>query len=256
MAGGRSNRRFFLRLILILSVLPGIAAMFACSKAGKCFSNSGSVIQEARQVSPFDSIDLGDNVNLILTQDSVDRITVEAGSNIISGITTETVNRQLLIRNLNTCNWMRSYEKPLNVYVSFRRFWKLSYNGAGNVSCTNTMNMDSVKLEVFGGCGTIDLTLSSNKGWFVMNMGTADFQLHGRCDIASFYLNDMGLIQAKDIKTKYCSVNNSGTNNCYVNVSTVLYAVIQNIGSVYYTGDPASVGGKITGSGVLEPFYP
>lgn len=89
-----------------------------------------------------------------------------------------------------------------------------------------------------------------------MNMGTADYQLHGRCDIADFYLNDMGLIQAKDLKTRYCAVSSSGTNNCYVNVSVALYAIIQDIGSVYYTGDPGSVGGKITGSGVLEPFYP
>ncbi|MEI6883872.1 MAG: DUF2807 domain-containing protein [Bacteroidota bacterium] len=256
MDDGLSNKKLLIRAAFILSLLPGLLVLYSCNKTGKCFSNSGTVIQEVRPVSQIDSIDLGDNVNLVLTQDSVDRITVEAGNNIISGITTEIVNHQLLIRNLNTCNWMRSYDKPLNVYVSVRRLWKLYYNAAGNVSSTNTLSTDSVKLEVWGGCGTIDLSLNCNKGWFVMNMGTADYQLHGRCDIADFYLNDMGLIQAKDLKTRYCAVKSSGTNNCYVNVSVILYAIIQDIGSVYYTGDPGSVGGKITGSGVLEPFYP
>ncbi len=211
---------------------------------------------QERPVTPFDSIDLGDNVNLILTEDSVNRITVEAGSNVISGITTEIHDRQLTIRNLNACNWLRSYEKPLDVHVSVHHLWKIYYNAAGNVSSANTLSGDSIKIEVWGGCGSFDLALNYNKGWFIMNMGTADYNLHGRCDIADFYLNDMGLIQTKDLATRYCSVNNRGTNNCYVNVSVNLYAIISNIGSVYYTGDPPTVGGKITGSGVLEPFYP
>jgi len=240
----------------MLASLAGLVALESCNKEGKCFSNSGSVIMQERPVSPFDSINLADNVNLILTQDSVDKITVEAGSNIISGITTEIHDRQLIIRNLNTCNWLRSYDKPLNVHVSVHRLWKIYYNAAGNITSTNTLSGDSVKLEVWGGCGTIDLSLNYNEGWFIMNMGTADYNLHGRCDIANFYISDIGLCQARDLATRYCSVTSKGTNNCYVNVSVSLYAVIENIGSVYYTGNPGIVGGKITGSGVLEPFYP
>ncbi|MCX6286451.1 MAG: DUF2807 domain-containing protein [Bacteroidetes bacterium] len=252
----RSNKTLRYWFIFILAALSGSISTVSCTKGGKCFSNSGTVIMQERPVSAFDSIDLGDNVNLILTQDSVDKITVEAGSNIISGITTEIHNKQLSIRNLNTCNWVRSYNKPLNVHVSVHRLWKIYYNAAGNVTSTNTLTGDSIKTEVWGGCGTIDLNLSYNKGWFIMNMGTADYNFHGRCDIADFYLNDMGLIQAKDLTTRYCSVTNRGTNNCYINVKVSLWAIISNIGSVYYTGDPTTVGGKITGSGVLEPFVP
>ena len=52
----------------------------------------------------------------------------------------------------------------------------------------------------------------------------------------------------------YCYVTSKGSNDCYVNVSVSIYAVIENIGSVYYTGNPPGVGGKFTGKGVLEPF--
>jgi len=240
----------------LLLLFTAILAAVSCNKEGKCFSNSGTVIQQERPVSPFDSIDLADNVNLILIQDSADKIVVEAGQNIIAGITTQVVNRQLQIRNLNTCNWLRSYDKPLNVYVSVRRLWKIDYNAAGNISSSNTLRGDSIKLEIWGGCGTIDLNLDYKEGWFIMNMGTADYQLHGKCDIASFYLNDMGLIQANELSTAYCSVNTKGSNNCYLSARVSLYAIIENIGSVYYTGNPGTVGGKITGTGVLEPYSP
>jgi hypothetical protein len=250
------NKMFRYSLIIALLVFLAGFSLVSCQKSGKCFSNTGSVIMQERPVTPFDSIDLADNVNLILTQDTAFRITVEAGSNIISGITTEIQDRQLLIRNLNTCNWLRSYDKPLNVYVSVKNLWKISYNAAGNVSSTNTLRGDSIKIEVWGGCGTIDLNLEYVEGWFVLNMGTADYNLHGKCDIATFYMNDMGFCQAKDLVSRYCVVNSRGTNDCYVNSTVALYATIENIGSVYYTGNPGSVGGKITGSGVLQPFYP
>jgi hypothetical protein len=209
---------------------------------------------QERPVAPFDSIDLADNVNLILTQDTVDKVTVEAGSNIISGITTVIQNRQLVIRNLNTCNWLRSYDKPINAYVSVKKLWKIYYNASGDVSSTNTLAGDSVKVEVWGGSGTINLSLNYSQGWFGLLMGTADYNLHGTCSMASVYTNDLGFFQAKDLQTKYCYVTSKGSNDCYVNVSVSIYAVIENIGSVYYTGNPPGVGGKITGKGVLEPF--
>lgn len=240
----------------LIALIPAFLLLGACQGGGKCFTNSGPVIMQERPVSPFDSIDLADNVDLVITQDSVERITVEAGSNLISGITTDIIDGQLNIRNLNTCNWLRSYDKPIRVHVSTRKLWKISYNSAGNISTTNTLTWDSIKVEVWGGCGSIDLSLRLVKGWFVMNMGTADFNLHGKCDIVNYYLSDMGLCQAGDLETRYCSVNTKGTNNCYVNVTVSLYAIIENIGSVYYRGDPLTVGGKITGSGVLEPYSP
>ena len=87
-------------------------------------------------------------------------------------------------------------------------------------------------------------------------MGTADFNLHGRCDLTSFYLNNMGLCQAAGLVSKYCAVTSRGSNDCYVNVKVSIWAIIENIGSVYYTGNPQDIGGRFTGSGVLEPFYP
>lgn len=245
-----------INIFLLICLSTGLIGLVSCNKGGVCVSNSGSVIMQERAVAPFDSIDLADNVNLILTQDTVDKITVEAGSKVIGGIKTDILNRQLNIRNLNTCNWLRSYDKPLNVHVSVKNLWKIYYNGSGNISSTNTLKGDSVKIEIWGGCGSVNLDLDYNKGWFGMFMGTADFNLHGKCDMTSFYLNNMGLCQATALVSKYCVVTSRGSNDCYVNVKVSIWAIIENIGSVYYTGDPPGIGGRITGTGVLEPFNP
>jgi len=256
MEKGQLGKAVVFLVMLLIAAISGSVGIVSCNKGGVCLSSSGTVILQERPVAPFDSIDLADNVDLVLTQDTIDRITVEAGSKVIGGITTGIQNRQLSIRNLNTCNWLRSYDKPIVVHVSVKRLWKIYYNGAGNVSTTNTLTGDSVKVEVWGGCGTIGLDLNYGQGWFGLFMGTADINLQGKCDMTSFYLNNMGLCQAKGLVSQYCSVTSRGSNDCYVNVKVSIWAIIENIGSVYYTGDPHDIGGKITGSGVLEPFYP
>jgi hypothetical protein len=250
----RSNNIFFRIAFIPVCFSFLMPCLISCDKNGKCFSSSGTVIRQDRPVMPFDSIDLGDNVDLVLTRDSVSKISVEAGQNIISGITTNIVSGQLVIRNTNKCNWMRSYQKPLTVYVSLDHLWKIYYSSAGNISTTNTISLDSIKVEVWGGCGTIDMDLNCMQGYFALNQGTADYNLHGRCDIAGIYISGMGLFQAKNLATRYCTVENIGTNDCYVNVSVTLNAIIENIGSIYYTGNPAQVNTKISGSGVVEPF--
>jgi hypothetical protein len=252
----QSNKIFFRKLMVPLYISFLLIILISCDKNGKCFSSSGTVIRQERPVMPFDSIDLGDDVDLVLTHDSVNKISVEAGQNIISGISTDIVNRQLVIRNSNKCNWMRSYQKPLIVYVSFDHLWKIFYSSAGNISTTNTISLDSIKVEVWGGCGTIDMDLRCMHGYFALNQGTTDYNLHGRCDIVGIYINGMGLFQARNLASRYCTVEHIGTNNCYVNVSVSLYAIIENIGSIYYTGNPGQVNTKISGSGVVEPFGP
>ena len=268
----QSNRIIIFSLLLILVVITGFVVVVSCQKGGKCFSNSGTVVIQDRIVpanQSIDSIDLADNVDLILTQDTVDRIRVEAGSNIISGITTEVDNCMLQIRNLNSCNWLRSYDKPLNVYVSVKNLKKIQYNAAGNITTANSLQgythivgKDTLFNKYFnvvitGGCGTMDLSLADSTGDFSISTGTADFNLHGKCGIATFYLNGLGLCYAIDLATRYCTVTSLGTNNCDVNVSVKLTVIIKNIGSVYYTGDvkPDSIIKKITGSGTCEPYY-
>jgi len=242
-------------LILSGSALLFLAMLSACNKSGvNCVENTGTIIRQERQVTNFDSIDIRDYVNLILTQDSVKKVTVEAGENIISGITTKVVNGELRIRNTNTCNWLRSYSKPVNVYVSTYGLRKIYYIASGNVTSTNTIRGDTLSVVVEEGCGSINLALDIYQGFFVLQKGTADFNLHGHCGISSIYSGDLGFFQCKNLQTGYTFITNSGSNDIYVNVAYELGVTINSIGNIYYTGNPAKVTAKINGTGRLIAF--
>ena len=236
----------------ILCLLPVAFLVFQdCNKPGACFTNTGTIIKEERQVGDFDSINVADYVNIILTQDSVNTVVVEAGQNVISNITTEVVSHELLIRNLLTCNWLRSYSKPINAYIHVKNLQKIYYNASGDISGTNTLKSGMLKIDIWGGCGSINLDLDVNQGLFFLRMGTVDITLHGNCNVSSMFQEDFGIFKCRNMTTGFSFITNNGSNDCYINVSQYLVATIGSIGNIYYTGNPDSIRTLITGSGKL-----
>jgi hypothetical protein len=205
-------------------------------------------------VADFNLINLNDNVSLILTTDSMSPLVVEAGRNILGGISTTVENGQLTIGNNNTCNWLRDYSKPINVYISAQKVWKIKYNGSGDVTTTGILKLDSLAVEVWGGCGTIDLSLDVWQGSFSLNMGTVDFRLRGVSAITSVYSGDYGLYDGRNLKTGYTFITNKSSNDCYVWAINSLNATIQSIGNIYYSGTPASITTSVNGAGKVIPL--
>ena len=247
-----SAKRLCVAVVILLALLSCISS---CKKSGaECFTSTGTVIKQARMITDFDTIIAKQNVDIILTQDTLNSVVVEAGEKIIGGIKTIIENRQLVIDNTNTCNWMRSYDKPLNVYVHVKNLRKIWYLSAGNITSTNVLTSASFLLDVWGGCGSIDLSLNVNQGYIYEHQGTADITIRGRSVFDYVVLGDFGPLQLKDLSTDYTYVSNTGTNDCYVNASKYLDAIIRSIGNIYYTGKPDTVHAHITGAGQLIEF--
>lgn len=220
--------------------------LFLLSNCGKdnmfdCFKSTGKIVIEDRPASEFYGIILNNNLDLYLTQGSGFSISVEAGKHLQKGIKTEIRDRVLTISNENRCNWVRSYEKPMKVYVSFTDLDSLEYKASGNVYSLNTLVSDSIKLVVKEGGGSIDLHIQTWKSVFQIDEGTVDLTVHGTSNVNYISSNAYGPVDCLDLNTVFTYMNSSSTNNCYVNTSSVLDVTIENVGDVYYMGNPDSV---------------
>jgi hypothetical protein len=249
-----SNKQMKALKIIIYLLPAGLIWLAGCTKSGDCFTNTGTIITEERRVGDFDSISVQNYVNLILIQDSVNKVVVEAGQNVISGITTQVINNQLFIDNTLKCNWLRSYSKPINVYISVKHLEKIYYLGTGNITSTNTLRSEYLNLDIWGGCGSFDLNLDVNQGLFLLHLGTVDITLHGNCNVCSIYQGDYGIFKCKDLTTEYHYITNKGSNDCFVNVSHYFQATINSIGNIYYTGNPDTLIYSAKGEGKLIHF--
>ena len=95
------NFRYHIVYILLLFIGTGLVS---CSKSKyDCFKTDGDLVKETRTLSDFAYIEVYNNVNVILTQSSVNSVEIEAGKNLMSEIIAEVINDTLILRNNNFC---------------------------------------------------------------------------------------------------------------------------------------------------------
>lgn len=226
----------------------------SCEKGAvtDCFYSTGDITKEERSIENFNNILLRDNVNLILTKSEKNSITVEAGSNLLNGIIAE-VNEDgvLEISNNNQCNWIRSFDSPIVIHLSYIDIDTIEYRSIGDITSVDTLITDTLWLKVLEGAGQIKMNLNVVRLYCSLHYGTADIILSGQCGLSYVYSTSFGLIDLVNLETGMVYVNNRSSNNLYLNAKTHLGATIENIGDIYYAGNPASIAFEKNGPGEL-----
>jgi hypothetical protein len=243
------------RLTFILLPVFILLLTHCDSDEAVCVSSTGKVITQERLAFPFNKVEVYDNINLILTQDPyITSIKVEAGENLIDGITTEIDSGRLVLRNTNACNWLRSFEVPVNVYLQFTRLDTLEFRAAANITCTNDWTNETIWVDVVEGAGQIDLKLNVFKSYLTVEFGTTTMNVSGFSQVTYISSQGYGPLHAEDLYSKFTYVYTFSPNDLFVYASVELAAEIKNTGNVYYRGNPPTVGLTGNGTGKLIAF--
>ncbi len=229
--------------------------IFSSCKKGTlcdCFKSTGSIIKENRNISSdFTDIHISEKINLILTQSSGVSLTVETGSNLSPSIITTVEDGVLNIRDENKCNWVRKLDNFTNVYLSLPDIRHIRYSAYGNISTTNTFNIDTLTIDAWDGSGIIDLSINAKSTFFHFHTGPASLNVSGYSELCYIYSNAQGMIHCENMTTENTFVHSSGTGDTYIRVNKDLGYNILDVGSIYYYGDPVSVKGINTGKGQI-----
>jgi len=225
----------------------------SCNKSnpGDCFKSTGPITTETREVDAFRYLSMENNVDVFLAYSPSYSVEVRAGKNIIPGIKTNVQDHTLTIKNENSCNWIRSYEKPIEVYIGTPNLDSIVYQASGNLSSTNQFTSDSLKLDVLEGAGSINLWINMDKTICNLHYGTVDLTVKGHSHISHLYSGGYGPADFRNLETTYTYMTNNSTNNCYVWASLELEVQIENVGDVYYFSDTPTVSLSGSGTGKL-----
>jgi len=240
-----------MRLFTSFTILLIILGFYACKKdSGNCFKSTGEIITEERQFNDFTTIVLNDNINLLLTPSPSNSLTVSAGKNLMNKIITEVKGDTLTISNNNSCNWIRSFNIPIDISLPIKRLDEIIYQSIGNISCSDTIFSDSLSINVIEGAGSINILTNSYLTRANIHYGTADINLSGRCVLSFVYSVSFGLVDNRNLKALQIYAITKSSNDIYLNASSHMAVEIGNIGNVYYKGNPnISLSGS--GSGQL-----
>jgi len=189
---------------------------------------SGRLISEARSLPAFSGIQVTGTAKVVIKQDTVQSLRIEADDNIMDRISTS-VSNGLLVIGLQ----QGSYNNiTINVYASMKTIDRLECVGTADFVTSGSIQTDQITCRV---TGTGTMTLS----------GTATNQtieLTGTGDIHNF-----GLL------SNHCAATITGTGNLEVNVTQQLDAVVSGSGSIIYAGNPGVVNRMIAGIGSVRP---
>ena len=202
-------------------------------------------------VAAFRNIEVHDNINVVFTQDTVYKIMVEAGKNLLPLISAENEGKWLVIRNNNKCNWVRSFKKNvINVSVWGANIDSILHFGSGDISSANTIKSQILTLEAKSS-GNINVAVDAATSYCNISSGVGDITMRGFSGVSYVYLAGSGYVHCKELVTGYTFLENRGTGDCYVNVTKEIGSTISYTGNVYYSGNPPVVNSVIRGTGKL-----
>ncbi len=216
-----------------------ISVLFAFLLVGLLFNSclygikgSGKVVRNERQVGPFGAISVSAGLEVILTQDSVVKVIVEADDNLQKIIKTEVSNGELKIypkERISSC-------EAKKIFVTFKTIHSLEASSGSDVTSKMELKMPSLQLSVSSGAN-IDLALAvknlnadGSSGGNVRLTGSAEsFEIEG---------SSGANMKAKDLQTKTCNAGASSGANLKVNVTDKISAQASSGGNIEVKGNP------------------
>ncbi len=236
-------------VILILTIF-----LIGCDKekAPDCFQSAGTEItKEIVLDQPFSAIEIYDNIQLTLLNSTEEhsRINITGGKNLLPEVVFEIEDQTLIIRNENTCNWVRKYDE-FAIEIFSNDINHLFNWGSGGVDIISYSN-DSLIFEQEASLADNKIDFSGNQLTVNMHGGSGSIRILGEANHGQFYCNGVAFLTAKEFMVNSISANNSGDNDMFISPENSLFAYIGGTGNIFYNKDSITLTSSIEGNGEL-----
>lgn len=236
--------------LFLLSLL-----FFVACKKETCFGEAGPVTSVVRAAAAFHEIDVYDDINVVLTQDTVEKIRIVAPEHLEPNIATQIQNGILTLKNETTCAWLRKASEKITVYVHLKNIDKVIYAGSGTIRSANTLIAGNIGFYSETGAGNIDVTLNAVQTFSYIMDENADFTFHGTSDVCWSYTASRGSIDFSDFVVKKMIIEYGGVRDATIHVTEDLNSIIYFKGNLYYKGTPQLTKNEVHSSGRLIRLY-
>lgn len=205
---------------------------------GDCFKSTGVTKQESRIIENFSHLEVRDRINVYISY-GVDRSAiVEGGKNLLDMVKTEVKDGVLLIENDNRCNWVRSFKKNINVYLTTPEFSKMTFRGSGEIVFQDTLRPSFFQLNCWDASGSVYFLFNSPKIELKAHTGPTKIFCAGKVDYLINYLNSSGMMNTARCEANRVLAINNNTGLLTVKAKDQLKAEISGSGNIAYYGEP------------------
>lgn len=240
-------------LIGLSSIL--MVGLLSCKKASDraCFKSTGELVSKELALGEFNRLELHPHIEYELIQDSLDKLVITGGENVVNFIEYSLQDKLLMIKNTNRCPFFRDAKKVIKVEIHFTDLINLHYEGSERIYSKDTLQTPYFTLTVRDGAGPVNLKLNSIVVMADIVHGWGDYTLEGKTQIAKIGARSNGFCDTRKlVVTDSIYVASETSGDMYVNTGNLpIYGFIKSIGNVYYTGEPPAVEVVESGQGKL-----
>lgn len=247
---------FYLRIPLLIVSIFVLLGIHSCKPANErsCFKGAGNNDSLIIELPHFEKLILGEHMKFVLIQDTIEKVSVYGGENLLNQISIDSdESLQLSISNDNRCRFFRYRNNDILVYIHFIELKEIVFNGSEELINQGVLQFDDLKLTTLGAGGSVNLQLSANEIYSLNEAGWPDVTLQGDCDsfrsevFGNLILNGMQL----NVNESIDIISQAGTLSKINAQGAVLKVELSGTGDLWYYGIPSEIIKKEYNSGKL-----
>ena len=229
------------KYIPLALIFIAIIAVSGC--IGQGITGSGKVVNETRQVSGFNQINLNGAGELIITQGNKESLTIQADDNLLPYIKTNVNNNNLTI---SFDNIMPLPTQSVKIYLTVKDINSITTSGSGKIN-SNNLKANNLNINV-NGAGEGNLNNLNAQTLKIIISGAGKMTLSGNVNEQNIDISGAGEYNAANLSSKITNLSINGAGRGTVKVSDVLNAMINGGGEIKYIGNPKVVQ-QVNGAG-------
>lgn len=211
--------------------------------------DSGNIISKERTVSSYNQVVNSTFLDVVLTDEKMGKVRVEASDNLEPYILTKVENNTLKVE-LEPKKSFNVKHKAV-VYIPVNQDLKrITMTGSGDIMQKHTLNVDKLECSVTGS-GDVEINLNANELHLKVT-GSGDIEAQGSTKMLNVQVTGSGDVKASKLKALNVLAIVSGSGDIEVYAQNEIKAQVTGSGEISVKGKPAKQDTKVTGSGEVK----
>jgi hypothetical protein len=215
----------------------------ACTKADnrRCFKSAGAPAEKEIMLEEgFNKLYLKEKVRYVLVQDTVHKIVLKGGKNLLNFIEYSIVDGKLQISNENTCAFLRSFKEIVTAEIHFVDLINIHFEGTEPLTNEGTLQLNWLTFLIRDGAGSVNLNMKADAVYATISHGWGDFTFTGQVNYANLNVRSNGFCDTYGLQiTDSLTVVSNTQGTLKVNAANAQFkAEINGDGDIWYIGNP------------------
>lgn len=212
---------------------------------------SGKVLQEQREVTSFEGINVNNAIHVFLSQGNEESVKVEADDNIVPYIQTK-VKDWILHITLKGEEPIRNFSPklPMNVYVTIKNLREIEANAAATVEGESAFQVETLELDI-SSAANLDLEVKGEN--IDMDISSAaNVTLSGQINSIKAEVSGACKLDGANLETLKANIDMSGASSATLKVKDELEYDVSGASRLTYSGNPRIYKAEITSAGSVK----